>query len=108
MLQNIFEKFNFLHHPLIFSRGPLAFDIFRQALRHHYEWLSDDMDKLEENGKSFSDIKYMDTPTLPPISPLTVVREEKVCIYVIKTSDIYLLLIVIFVIVYAYLWKSIM
>lgn len=36
------------------------------------------MDKLEENGKSFSDIKYMGTPTLPPISPLTVVREEKV------------------------------
>ncbi|XP_060817084.1 apoptotic protease-activating factor 1 isoform X1 [Bombus pascuorum] len=59
------------------SRGPLAFDIFRQALRHHYEWLSDDMDKLEENGKCFSDIKYMGTPTLPPISPLTVVREEK-------------------------------
>ncbi|XP_017794472.1 PREDICTED: LOW QUALITY PROTEIN: apoptotic protease-activating factor 1 [Habropoda laboriosa] len=59
------------------SRGPYAFDIFRQALRHHYEWLSQDMDKLEENRKSFNDIKYMGTPTLPPISPLTVVREQK-------------------------------
>ncbi|OAD55428.1 Apoptotic protease-activating factor 1 [Eufriesea mexicana] len=59
------------------SRGPSAFDTFRQALRHHYEWLSEDMDKLEESGKSFSDIKYVGTPTLPPIAPLTVVREQK-------------------------------
>ncbi|CAK9826161.1 Apoptotic protease-activating factor 1 [Anthophora retusa] len=59
------------------SRGPYAFDIFRQALRHHYEWLSQEMDKLEESQRNFTDISYVGTPTLPPISPLTVVREEK-------------------------------
>lgn len=71
-----------------FSCGPYAFDAFRQALSHHYEWLSEYMNKLEDYGKSFCDAKYMDTPTLPPISPLTVVREKKVHIYVIKTLDI--------------------
>lgn len=61
-----------------FSRGPYAFDIFRQALQHHYDWLSDDMDKLEESGKAFNDIRHVGTPTLPPISPLSVIREQKV------------------------------
>ncbi|KAK9303557.1 hypothetical protein QLX08_004783 [Tetragonisca angustula] len=59
------------------SCGPYAFDAFRQALSHHYEWLSEYMNKLEDCGKSFCDTKHMDTPTLPPISPLTVVRERK-------------------------------
>ncbi|XP_043802978.1 apoptotic protease-activating factor 1-like isoform X2 [Apis laboriosa] len=60
------------------SCGPGAFDIFRQALKHHYEWLSNDMDKLEESVRSFCDIKNINTPTLPPTSPLTVVREAKI------------------------------
>ncbi|XP_029055973.1 apoptotic protease-activating factor 1 [Osmia bicornis bicornis] len=59
------------------NRGPYAFDIFRQALQHHYDWLSDDMDKLEESGKAFNDIRHVGTPTLPPISPLSVIREQK-------------------------------
>ena len=65
-----------------FSCGPYAFDIFREALSHHYEWLSEYMNKLEDCGKSFCNAKHMDSPTLPPISPLTVVREKKVCIYI--------------------------
>ena len=73
-----------------FSCGPYAFDAFRQALSHHYEWLSEYMNKLEDCGKSFCDTKHMDTPTLPPISPLTVVRERKVRIYIIKALDIIL------------------
>lgn len=36
------------------------------------------MDKLEESVRSFCDIKNINTPTLPPTSPLTVVREAKV------------------------------
>lgn len=36
------------------------------------------MDKLEESVRSFCDIKNISTPTLPPTSPLTVVREAKV------------------------------
>ncbi|XP_031834716.2 apoptotic protease-activating factor 1 isoform X2 [Nomia melanderi] len=60
------------------SRGPDAFDKFRRALRHHYEWLSEDMDKLEESEKTLTDIRYVNTPSLPPVSPLTVIREQKV------------------------------
>ncbi|KZC07642.1 PREDICTED: apoptotic protease-activating factor 1 [Dufourea novaeangliae] len=59
------------------NRGPDAFDKFRQALRHHYEWLSEEMDKLEESGKKINDIKHVGTPILPPVSPLTVIREQK-------------------------------
>ncbi|XP_076236256.1 apoptotic protease-activating factor 1 [Calliopsis andreniformis] len=59
------------------SRGPYAFDTFRQALRRHYEWISEDMDKLEENARAFCDIKFASAPILPPISPLSVIREQK-------------------------------
>ncbi|XP_003700960.2 uncharacterized protein LOC100880336 isoform X1 [Megachile rotundata] len=59
------------------NRGPNAFSIFREALQHHYEWLSDDLGKMEESGKAVSDVRHIATPTLPPISPLSVVREEK-------------------------------
>ncbi|XP_076176382.1 uncharacterized protein LOC143151283 isoform X2 [Ptiloglossa arizonensis] len=59
------------------SRGPFAFESFREALRHHYEWLSEQMDKWEENEKSINDTQHVVSPILPPISPLTVIREQK-------------------------------
>ncbi|XP_076641925.1 apoptosome protein Dark isoform X2 [Halictus rubicundus] len=59
------------------SRGADAFDKFRQSLRHHYEWISLEMDQREENGKTVTDIKYVSPPNLPPLSPLTVSREQK-------------------------------
>ncbi|CAL7936563.1 unnamed protein product [Xylocopa violacea] len=59
------------------SCGPSAFNIFREALRHHYEWLSREMDYFEENGKFDSEQKYISTPTLPPLLPLTVERKQK-------------------------------
>ncbi|XP_076276380.1 uncharacterized protein LOC143207139 isoform X2 [Lasioglossum baleicum] len=66
------------------SRGADAFDKFRQSLRHHYEWLSLNMDHQEENGKTVTDIKYVYTPNLPPLSPLTVSREQKLKCYLEK------------------------
>ncbi|KAG7206909.1 hypothetical protein KM043_000802 [Ampulex compressa] len=61
------------------SRGPNAFDIFREALRHHYGWLSEDMDKLLKCGEiTTNDLRcYTGSPNLPPLSPTTVIREEK-------------------------------
>ncbi|XP_071562800.1 uncharacterized protein [Temnothorax nylanderi] len=60
--------------------GPRAFDVFHQSLKHHYEWLSDEIDKLlgnyeiETNGEIDY---YAGPPNIPPLSPLTVTREEK-------------------------------
>ncbi|KAL6265324.1 hypothetical protein P5V15_002125 [Pogonomyrmex californicus] len=60
--------------------GPDAFEKFHSSLKHHYEWLSDEIDKLlgnyeiETNGE----IDYVGPPNIPPHSPLTVTREEKV------------------------------
>jgi len=61
--------------------GPSAFDVFHQSLKHHYEWLSDEIDKLlgnyeiETNGE----IDYYARPfNAPPQPPLTVTREDKV------------------------------
>ncbi|XP_054000407.1 apoptotic protease-activating factor 1 isoform X1 [Hylaeus anthracinus] len=59
------------------SRGRFAFESFREALRHHYDWLSKEMDILEESGKTVNDVQHVTTPILPPISPLTVIRERK-------------------------------
>ncbi|XP_017884244.1 apoptotic protease-activating factor 1 isoform X2 [Ceratina calcarata] len=59
------------------SCGPNAFNFFRQALRLHYEWLSEEMDNLEMSGKPFNNIKYGGAPALPPISPSTVERQQK-------------------------------
>ncbi|KAL0120735.1 hypothetical protein PUN28_008418 [Cardiocondyla obscurior] len=60
--------------------GPSTFDVFHQSLKHHYEWLSDEIDKLlgnyeiETNGE----IDYYSGPSnIPPLSPMTVTREEK-------------------------------
>ncbi|XP_029674820.1 uncharacterized protein LOC115242566 isoform X2 [Formica exsecta] len=60
--------------------GPYAFDVFHQSLKHHYIWLSEQVDKLlcnytiENNGE----IDYYVGPlNMPPLSPLTVTREEK-------------------------------
>jgi hypothetical protein len=61
--------------------GVYAFDIFHQSLKHHYEWLSDEIDKLlgnyeiETNGEIDY---YVGPPNIPPLSPLTVTRKEKV------------------------------
>nr|XP_033321533.1 apoptotic protease-activating factor 1 isoform X1 [Megalopta genalis]XP_033321534.1 apoptotic protease-activating factor 1 isoform X1 [Megalopta genalis] len=60
------------------SRGADAFDKFRQALRHHYEWISEDMDRQEANEKTLTDVRRVCTPNLPPLSPLTVSREQKI------------------------------
>ncbi|XP_011876259.1 PREDICTED: apoptotic protease-activating factor 1 isoform X2 [Vollenhovia emeryi] len=60
--------------------GPSAFDVFHLSLKHHYEWLSDEIDKLlgnyeiEANGEIDY---YAGPPNIPPLSPLTVTREEK-------------------------------
>lgn len=61
------------------KRGPNAFVAFREALRHHYRWLSEDMDKLESRETCKDDVIYSaESPIFPPISPLSVTREEKV------------------------------
>ncbi|KAK2582333.1 hypothetical protein KPH14_004670 [Odynerus spinipes] len=61
------------------KRGPNAFDAFREALRHHYRWLSEDMDKLESRETCKDEVIYSaESPMLPPVSPLSVTREEKV------------------------------
>ncbi|XP_012525104.1 apoptotic protease-activating factor 1 isoform X2 [Monomorium pharaonis] len=60
--------------------GPSAFDVFHQSLKHHYEWLSDEIDillgnyEIETNGEIDY---YAGPPNIPPLSPLTVTREEK-------------------------------
>ncbi|XP_076619262.1 uncharacterized protein LOC143340817 isoform X1 [Colletes latitarsis] len=59
------------------SRGPFAFDNFREALRHHYKWLSEEMDRLEKRVKTADDPQHVHRPILPAISPLTVGRERK-------------------------------
>ncbi|XP_067209405.1 apoptotic protease-activating factor 1 isoform X2 [Linepithema humile] len=60
--------------------GSNAFDVFHQSLKHHYDWISDEIDRMlgnyeiETNGE----IDYYDGPSnIPPLSPLTVTREEK-------------------------------
>ncbi|KAI4502395.1 hypothetical protein M0802_002307 [Mischocyttarus mexicanus] len=56
------------------KRGENAFNAFRESLRHHYKWLSDDMDALEL--KKFG--RYSsESLILPPISPLTINRDDK-------------------------------
>ncbi|XP_011155807.2 apoptotic protease-activating factor 1 isoform X1 [Solenopsis invicta] len=61
--------------------GTRAFDVFHRSLKHHYEWLSDDIDKLLDNSEieTNEEIDYCAEPlNVPPLSPLTVTREEKV------------------------------
>lgn len=61
-------------------RGPNAFDVFHQALKHHYWWLSESFDNLLESMPSRSTASDAGVvfPILQPVSPLTVTREEKV------------------------------
>ncbi|XP_011342861.1 apoptotic protease-activating factor 1 isoform X2 [Ooceraea biroi] len=60
--------------------GACAFDVFHESLKHHYDWLSDEIDKLlgnyeiETNGEIDY---YAGPPNVPPLSPLTVTRKEK-------------------------------
>lgn len=67
-------------------RGPCAFDVFHQSLKNHYWWLSDDIDKLLDNYEVEHEIEtsevdhYAGLPSIPPVSPLTVTRGEKVYI----------------------------
>lgn len=61
--------------------GPCAFGVFHQSLKHHYIWLSEDIDKLLGNYKIENNEEtdyYAGPPNMPPLSPLTVTREEKV------------------------------
>lgn len=60
--------------------GPNAFDVFHQSLKHHYDWLSNAIDKLLGNCKieTNGEIDYYAGPSIPPHSALTVTREEKV------------------------------
>ncbi|XP_019885106.1 apoptotic protease-activating factor 1 isoform X2 [Camponotus floridanus] len=60
--------------------GPHAFDVFHQSLKHHYIWLSEQIDKLLCNYKVESNEEvdfYVGPANMPPLSPLTVTREEK-------------------------------
>ncbi|XP_015189029.1 PREDICTED: apoptotic protease-activating factor 1 isoform X2 [Polistes dominula] len=56
------------------KRGINAFDAFRESLRHHYGWLSDGMDALElkKTGRNSAE-----SLILPPTSPLTIIRDDK-------------------------------
>ncbi|KAL7297703.1 hypothetical protein TKK_0008740 [Trichogramma kaykai] len=68
---------------LLPERGCYAFEVFHQSLRHQYDWLSDDMDKLlaqyepPQSRNNAMDVPIV-YPNLPPVSPLTVTREEMV------------------------------
>ncbi|XP_018369153.1 PREDICTED: apoptotic protease-activating factor 1-like isoform X2 [Trachymyrmex cornetzi] len=62
--------------------GANAFDVFHQSLKHHYDWLSDEIDimlgnyyEIETNGVTDY---YAGPLNIPPLSPLTVTREEKI------------------------------
>lgn len=60
--------------------GPYAFDVFHQSLKHHYIWLSEQIDKLlcSYTIENNEEIDYYAGPlNMPPLSPLTVTREEK-------------------------------
>ncbi|CAB0035159.1 unnamed protein product [Trichogramma brassicae] len=69
---------------LLPERGCHAFEVFHQSLRHQYDWLSDDMDKLlaqyepPQSRNNVMDVPIV-YPNLPPVSPLTVTREEMIC-----------------------------
>uniref|UniRef100_A0A0C9RL69 Apaf1_1 protein n=2 Tax=Fopius arisanus TaxID=64838 RepID=A0A0C9RL69_9HYME len=61
------------------NRGPNAFRTFHQALKEHYFWLSNEMnDLLMADGTDAVDSVGERIPILPPVSPLTVVREQKI------------------------------
>ncbi|XP_066591533.1 apoptotic protease-activating factor 1 isoform X2 [Prorops nasuta] len=64
---------------LLPSCGPTAFEAFHQSLRHHYGWISDDIDKMiEANSTTTNETSdYGGCPNLPPVSPLTVTRDQK-------------------------------
>jgi len=61
--------------------GANAFGVFHQSLKHHYDWLSDEIDimlgncEIETNGVTDY---YAGPLNIPPLSPLTVTRQEKV------------------------------
>ncbi|XP_014606549.1 PREDICTED: apoptotic protease-activating factor 1 isoform X2 [Polistes canadensis] len=56
------------------NRGVNAFNAFRESLRHHYGWLSADMDDLElkKTGRNSAE-----SLIIPPTSPLTIIRDDK-------------------------------
>ncbi|XP_046825757.1 apoptotic protease-activating factor 1 isoform X2 [Vespa crabro] len=56
------------------QRGSNAFNAFRESLKHHYKWLSDGMDELESKKTGRNSVE---SPILPPISSLTIVRDGK-------------------------------
>ncbi|XP_014606546.1 PREDICTED: apoptotic protease-activating factor 1 isoform X1 [Polistes canadensis] len=57
------------------NRGVNAFNAFRESLRHHYGWLSADMDDLElkKTGRNSAE-----SLIIPPTSPLTIIRDDKI------------------------------
>ncbi|XP_025153495.1 apoptotic protease-activating factor 1 isoform X2 [Harpegnathos saltator] len=55
-----------------------SFDVFHQALKRHYEWLSDAIDNVLGNFKAETNgANYKAPSSIPPISPLSVTREQK-------------------------------
>ncbi|KAG5314620.1 APAF factor, partial [Acromyrmex insinuator] len=61
--------------------GANAFGVFHQSLKHHYDWLSDEIDIMlgnyEKETNGVTDY-YAGPLNIPPLSPLTVTRQEKI------------------------------
>ncbi|KAJ8681851.1 hypothetical protein QAD02_017643 [Eretmocerus hayati] len=64
------------------KRGPRAFDVFLQSLRHQYDWLSEEIDTMLKvevpKASSSNNHTSLAYPNLQPVSPLTVTRVEMI------------------------------
>ncbi|XP_058791268.1 apoptotic protease-activating factor 1-like isoform X2 [Phymastichus coffea] len=61
---------------LLPQQGSNAFDVFHQSLKHHYDWLSEKIDKMLAAPGTPNNERYIVNPNLQPVSPITVARED--------------------------------